>query len=70
MHDVDRRADLERTAQGLFDATADGILDADIRDTCTLSDAVAAHHAFEAGGTVGAGGLQPRAARAKKRKRR
>jgi NADPH2:quinone reductase len=59
MHYVARRADLERTAQALFKAIADGILDANISYEYALEDAVQAHRAIESGTTSGATVLIP-----------
>lgn len=54
MHYVARRADLEATANELFDAIAQGVLKANIAREYPLRDAVAAHQAIESGTTTGA----------------
>lgn len=59
MHYVARRADLERTAQALFQAIADGILEANISYEYALADAVQAHRNIESGTTSGATVLIP-----------
>ena len=59
MHYVARREDLERTAQALFKAIGDGILDANVNYEHALKDAVKAHEALESGRTLGATVLIP-----------
>ena len=59
MHYVAKRADLEMTANGLFDAIGRGLIDANINYEYPLKDAVAAHQAIEGGGTLGATVLIP-----------
>ncbi len=59
MHYVAKRSDLERTAEDLFQAIADGILDANINYEYALRDAVKAHKAIESGVTLGATVLIP-----------
>jgi NADPH2:quinone reductase len=59
MHYVAKRADLVRTAEGLFAAIAAGTLDANINYEYPLKDAVAAHSAIESGTTTGATVLLP-----------
>lgn len=54
MHYVAKRADLEATANELFDVIAQGILKANIAREYPLRDAVAAHQAIESGTTTGA----------------
>ena len=46
-------------AGGLFKATGDGILDANINHVYPLKDAVKAHEALESGATLGATVLVP-----------
>jgi NADPH2:quinone reductase len=59
MHYVAKRADLEWTARDLFQAIADGLLDANINYEYPLRDAVQAHAAIESGTTLGATVLVP-----------
>ena len=59
MHYVAKRADLELTANDLFKAITDGVLDANINYEYPLSDAVRAHQAIESGSTLGATVLVP-----------
>ena len=59
MHYVAKRSDLEWTANDLFKAIGDGILDANINYEYPLSDAVRAHEAIESGRTLGATVLIP-----------
>lgn len=59
MHYVAKRSDLVATADALFKAIGDGILDANINYEYPLSDAVAAHEAIESGTTLGATVLIP-----------
>lgn len=59
MHYVAKRSDLEWTANDLFQATDDGILDASINYEYPLRDAVRAHRAIESGTTFGATVLIP-----------
>ncbi len=59
MHYVAARADLERTADGVFRAIADGVIDANVNYEYRLKDAVEAHRAIESGTTVGATVLIP-----------
>ena len=59
MHYVAKREDLIATADALFKAIGDGILDANINYEYALSDAVAAHQAIESGSTQGATVLIP-----------
>lgn len=59
MHYVAKREDLVATADALFKAIGDGILDANINYEYPLSDAVAAHKAIESGTTQGATVLIP-----------
>jgi NADPH2:quinone reductase len=59
LHDVAKRADLERTARDLFKAIAEGLLDANINYEYPLRDAVQAHAAIESGTTRGATVLVP-----------
>ena len=59
MHYVAKRPDLESTAQALFKAIGDGILDANVNREIPLKDAVRAHEALESGRTVGATVLVP-----------
>ena len=54
MHYVAKRSDLEWTAQELFKAIGDGILDASINYEYPLRDAVKAPEAIESGATRGA----------------
>lgn len=54
MHYVAKRADLEATANELFDVIAQGVIRADISREYPLADAVAAHQAIESGTTTGA----------------
>lgn len=59
MHYVAKRSDLELTANALFKAIGDGILDANINYEYALADAVKAHEAIESGKTLGATVLIP-----------
>lgn len=59
MHYVAKRSDLVATADALFKAIGDGILDANINYEYPLCDAVAAHEAIESGTTLGATVLIP-----------
>ena len=59
MHYVAKRSDLESTAQALFKAIGDGILDANINYEYALKDAAKAHEALESGTTLGATVLIP-----------
>ena len=59
MHYVARRSDLGWTANDLFKAIGDGILDANINYQYPLKDAVKAHEAIESGETLGATVLIP-----------
>ena len=59
MHYVARREDLEWTANDLFTAIGEGILDANINYEYPLEDAVEAHRAIESGTTLGATVLLP-----------
>ncbi len=59
MHYVAKRADLVATADALFAAIRDGVLDANINHEYPLKDAVAAHVALESGTTLGATVLLP-----------
>lgn len=59
MHYVAKRADLERTANGVFDAIRSGVIAADITSQYPLADAMAAHEAIESGQTTGAAVLIP-----------
>ena len=59
MHYVAKRSDLEWTANDLFKAIGDGILDANINYEFPLKDAVQAHQAIESGTTLGATVLIP-----------
>ena len=57
MHYVAKRADLVATAEALFTAIRNGILNANINYEFPLADAVAAHSAIESGTTLGATNL-------------
>ena len=59
MHYVAKRADLEFTANGLFNAISSGILNANINYEYPLKEAVKAHEAIESGKTIGATVLLP-----------
>ncbi|MEO1330799.1 MAG: quinone oxidoreductase [Pseudomonadota bacterium] len=59
MHYVAKRSDLERTANGVFQAIADGVIAPDITARIPLKDAVEAHRAIESGKTLGATVLIP-----------
>ena len=59
MHYVAKRRDLESTAQALFKAIGDGVLDANINYEYALKDAAKAHEALESGRTLGATVLTP-----------
>ena len=59
MHYVAKRSDLVRTAQALFKAIGDGILDANVNYEYALKDAVKAHEALESGTTLGSTVLIP-----------
>ena len=59
MHYVAKRSDLEWTAQDLFKAIKEGIIDANINYEYQLCDAVQAHKAIESGKTLGATVLIP-----------
>jgi len=59
MHYVAKRADLVATADALFAAIRDGVIDANINYEYPLKDAVAAHEAIESGTTLGATVLLP-----------
>jgi len=59
MHYVEKRSDLDWTANDLFKAIGDGILDANINYEYALKDAVKAHKAIESGTTLGATVLIP-----------
>ena len=59
MHYVAKRSDLELTAQDLFKAIGDGILESNINYEYALKDAVKAHEAIESGKTLGATVLVP-----------
>ncbi len=59
MHYVAKRSDLEWTANDLFRAIGDGVLDANINYEYPLKDAVQAHQAIESGATLGATVLVP-----------
>ena len=54
MHYVAKRADLEATANELFDVIGKGVIRADIEREYPLADAVKAHEAIESGTTTGA----------------
>jgi len=59
MHYVAKRADLEFTANGLFNAISSGILNPNINYEYPLKEAVKAHEAIESGKTMGATVLLP-----------
>lgn len=59
MHYVEKREDLEMTANALFKAIGDGLLDANINYEYDLKDAVKAHQVIESGTTLGASILLP-----------
>lgn len=59
MHYVAKRADLVATADALFAAIRDGVLNANVNYEYPLQDAVAAHKAIESGTTLGAAVLLP-----------
>jgi len=59
MHYLAKRSDLESTAQDLFKAISDGVIDANINYEYPLKDAVQAHQAIESGTTLGATLLIP-----------
>lgn len=59
MHYLAKRSDLEWAARDLFQALADGILEANINYEYELKDAVQAHRAIESGTTHGATVLIP-----------
>lgn len=59
MHYLAKRSDLEWAARDLFQAIADGILEANINYEYELKDAVQAHRAIESGTTHGATVLIP-----------
>jgi len=59
MHYVDKREDLEYTANGLFEAIQNGIVRAHVKNEYDLKDAVRAHEAIESGKTIGATVLIP-----------
>jgi NADPH2:quinone reductase len=59
MHYVAKRADLVATANALFAAIRDGVLNANINYEYKLQDAVDAHKAIESGTTFGATVLLP-----------
>lgn len=59
MHYVAKRADLVATADALFAAIRDGVLNANINYEYRLQDAVDAHKAIESGTTLGATVLLP-----------
>ena len=59
MHYVAKRSDLVRTAQALFKAIGDGLLDANVNYEYALKDAVKAHEALESGTTLGSTVLIP-----------
>ena len=59
MHYLAKRSDLESTAQELFKAIDDGVIDANINYEYPLKDAVQAHKAIESGTTLGATLLIP-----------
>ena len=59
MHYVAKRSDLELTAQALFKAIGEGILDANVNYEYPLKDAAKAHEALESGTTFGATVLIP-----------
>ena len=59
MHYVAKRADLVATADALFAAIRDGVIDANVNYEYPLKEAVAAHQAIESGTTLGATILLP-----------
>lgn len=59
MHYVAKREDLVATADALFAAIRDGVLQANVNYEYALKDAVAAHTALESGSTLGAMVLIP-----------
>lgn len=59
MHYMAKRSDLDSTAEDLFKAIGDGILDANINYEYPLEEAVRAHAAIESGKTLGATVLIP-----------
>ena len=59
MHYVADREDLVATADALFAAIRDGVLEANVNYEYALKDAVAAHTAIESGTTLGAMVLIP-----------
>ena len=59
MHYVAKRADLDWTANDLFKAIREGILDANINYEYPLKDAVKVHENLESGKTLGASILIP-----------
>jgi NADPH2:quinone reductase len=59
MHYVAKRSDLVATADALFAAIRDGVINANINYEYPLKDAVAAHVAIESGTTLGATVLLP-----------
>lgn len=59
MHYIEKRADLEMTAKGLFDAIHNGVVKPNINYEYALKDAVKAHQAIQSGTTVGATVLIP-----------
>lgn len=59
MHYLAKRSDLESTAQDLFKAIDDGVIDANINYEYPLKDAVQAHKTIESGTTLGATLLIP-----------
>ena len=59
MHYVAKRTDLVATADALFTAIRDGVLNANINYEYPLKEAVDAHKAIESGTTLGATVLLP-----------
>ena len=59
MHYVAKRADLVATADALFTAIRNGVLNANVNYEYPLREAVAAHRAIESGATLGATVLLP-----------
>lgn len=59
MHYVAKRSDPEWTANGLFEAVADGTVRANVNHEYPLKDAVKTHRAIESGTTLGATVLIP-----------
>ncbi len=59
MHYVEKRTDLEKVSNDLFEAITKGIIDANINYEYPLKDAVEAHKSIESGKTIGATVLIP-----------